>query len=1274
MARPTADELRAINPALASLAADSGPSPEECLARLPPRYFDEFDTPVVAEHVFWLCTLSVEKPFHVRVEPLEGSPERVAITVVSFDVEGMLGLLTGILGSSRFDIQTGSVYTFTRDAAAATRGAARRPSRRMPAGPVIPRRRIVDRFVGNAPVGSGTPEDAADELPALTRALEQSLGSVLPLMLPGGDREKARRMVNEAVADQLRRDEGAAGGGLYPVNLNFETPPDGPTIMSILSEDTPFFLYSLATALSLQGVSIEGVRINTSANLIRDELELADRSGSPIRDAARLDQIRLSVLLTKQFTYFLGQAPDPYAALVRFESLSDSIIRETAGRGLTSMLSEPLVLQELARLLGASDYLWEDFIRRQYENILPMLDQASGGFSTPSGDVDARLQKLLAGAPEGTEKRRLLNEFKDTENFRIDLDHILQRERDFFFLSTKLTELAEAIVRGALVIAWDEATARYGTPRTVAGLPAQYAVFGLGKLGGRALGYASDLELLFVYSDNGTTDGAEQISNTEFFERFFTETTGCIETKREGIFQVDLRLRPYGKAGPNAVSLESFIRYYGREGDAHSYEKLALTRLRFVAGDEALGHRVESLRDDLVYGTDSIDLTQLSELREKQLAEKAAGERYNAKFTPGGLVDLEYGLQILLVQHGRINEKLRTPSLHAALEELSRSGLMDEEEAARLVRSYRFLRNLINGLRMLRGNAQDLFLPDVESLEYAHLARRAGYTQEGELSPAQQLHIEFQARTAAVRAFLEHHLGREAIPGDPDGTAADLVLSADLRPEIAARITSSAGLRDARRAQVNIRSLAGNGEQRDLFSELVVLAWPSLRECSDPDMALNNWDRYVTAVADPLAHYRSLLRQPAKLGLMLQVFSSSQFLAETLIRTPAFLEWSLDRSVVGGERNTEAMLTDLENELRDDEDRRAVLRLFRTRELLRIGTRDMCLRIPIRTVTEELSSLAVAIVRADLAAVWQQLDAPQEVRDRFCILAFGKLGGAELNYSSDIDLLGVFDDEGAPTDSARLYASALEMLRADLSAHTRDGHAFRLDFRLRPYGSSGPLVQGLAGVERYYRESAAPWEHQALIKLNPIAGNLEVGLRLLAEIKPHSIHRWDARTVRESIERLRAEAVQQSLRRGEDIKSGEGGIRDIEFTVQGLQMIHAASHPAILTGNTFAAIELLKSAGLLDEETADSLRRDYELLRRVEHFLQVFEDRQVHSLPEDPGAREALARRLEIAGVEGDDVLQVIAETRARVRRHYEAFLSSGYSPDSNRRMISGNS
>ncbi len=1269
--RPALEELFAVAPQLAHIEAHAGRdlSPSDAIRRLPERYFLSYDIPTIARHVDLLCSISHEEPYVLDARRLTG--DLFELTIVSIDDPGLLSLLAGSLAAAGFSIQSGEVFTLHREQSAtprsggpripgraASRAASRVASRAASraASHWLPTRRIVDRFVGELRTGFSADRFFAE--------LTGQLDRIIPLILPGGDRDEARRLVNEAVADRLRKDEASVAQTLYPLEIRFDVDPSA-TRMIITGEDTPFFLYALSTALSLQGISIETVSIETRHHVISDVFELLDGAGERITDPGALDRIRFSVLLTKQFTYFLDRAPDPYAALVRFESMSRDLVREAEDSGIGPLLSEPTVLRELAQLLGASDFLWEDFIRLQYENIIPMLSEPRELSSDPEA-VELRLRQLLRDAPTLEEQRTRLNEFKDREAFLIDLDHILHPDHDFFFLSDRLTNLAEIVVRHAIELSRAGLIERYGHPCTVAGLETQWAAFGLGKLGGRALGYASDIELLFVYRDSGTTDGPARIPNAEFFERLVMDATGSIASRREGIFRVDLRLRPYGQAGPHAVSLESFNRYYGRDGDAHSYEKLALTRLRRIAGSETFGRQVEELRDDLLYRADSIDLAELRALRERQFREKTQPGRLNAKFSPGALVDLEYGLQILLVQHGRANPRLRTPSLHAGLDELERAGVMEPEETRRLVRSYRFLRNLINGLRMLRGNAQDLFLPEVDSLEYAHLARRAGYTDRRDLSAAEQLHVDFEARTAAVRAFLEQHLGRESIPGPRPGNAADLVLSTGLPDELTRQILDGAGLSNHGRAMHNIIALAGQGRERELFTELVILAWQALRANVDADTALNNWERYAFRLADRREHFHRLLRQPRMLDLMLQVFASSSFLSDTLIQHPGFLDWALDPLIVSQPRTDLQMIDDIRAEGIDYANaaqRKAMIRRRRKQELLRIGTRDICLRTSLRSITGELSAIARALLVTDLAAIWNELGASDDLRGRFVVLAFGKLGGNELNYSSDIDLLGLFAD-GEPDEresDSRLFSDVLSKLRADLSEHTADGYAYRVDFRLRPYGSAGPLVQPLSAAARYYARDASPWEHQALLKLSPVAGNLELGRQFLETVQPAALSRRAAEEIRAGISVLRAQAVRQTTE--EDIKAGEGGIRDIEFLVQGMQLTYAGAHPEVLTGNTLEAIDRLSALGAMREATARELQEDYERLRRVEHFLQIYEDRQVHALPGSVPDRTALARRLDGPKADQESLTADIAGRRSRIRSYYECFLADG-TPD----------
>ena len=517
--------------------------------------------------------------------------------------------------------------------------------------------------------------------------------------------------------------------------------------------------------------------------------------------------------------------------------------------------------------------------------------------------------------------------------------------------------------------AWGVLGRRFGEPRTVAGLPVRFAILGLGKLGGAALGYASDIELLFVYSDSGSTAGPERIENAEFFDRLVREVLQLVHAKREGIFHIDLRLRPYGAAGPLGCSLESFCTYYARGGLAHSYERLSLVRLRAVGGDRTFASQIERLRDEMVYTAQSINLAELRELRARQVQEKTTPGRLNAKFSPGALVDLEYAVQILQVTHGALQKKLRTPRIHEALEELASIGVVEQSESGELVAAYRFLRRLINGLRMLRGSAQDLVLPVLRSDEYLHLARRMGYASEPDITPAQKLHLDFETHTAGVRAFVERHFGRDSLPGAPVVTVADLILSDAIPAALAHQALAERGFADPARALLNLRHIAGGVERRTLFARLAILACDVLALRPDPDMALNNWERFLHVLPDPAAHLRQLLSQPMRLEILLSIFSASQFLADTLVREPALLDDIGRSEIIHTPRTSAAVaeeLTGISARYGDPTEWRDALRRFRRREILRIGARDICLGAPTQRIMEELSDLAEGVITASL--------------------------------------------------------------------------------------------------------------------------------------------------------------------------------------------------------------------------------------------------------------------------------------------------------------------
>ena len=1243
----------------------------EHLTRLEDRYFEDFSEQRIAEHLRLLGRLSAEQPVQTLVQHRETS--RVEITVLAFDYPGEFSLITGILAASGLNIVSGEVYTYSRHLpspnaeaqSAARRGtfASRlRRSRSLRADP-LHRSRIIDHFRGDVATRL-SPE-------AWETGLQSRLAHVVALLERGDEQSlrHARQGVNEQVAQYLSSANLPAEKTLYPVQIDVAGEGKDATSITVVSQDTPFFLYALSTALSLRSMYIESVHIRTEGNRIEDEFSLLDARGNRITDARRLDQIKLSVLLTKQFTYFLSGAPDPYAALCRFEQLVERVLELPEQGRWSELLSNPLILRELAQLLGASDYLWEDFIRLQYETLLPMLDpQLRGrGFAAPIEQLAERLERALACATEARDKVRILNEFKDREIFLLELDHIVTPEADFRTLSEGLTRLAEAVLNQAVVLSYERLVATYGQPLTVAGLPARYCLFGLGKLGGGDLGYASDIELLFVFSDNGTTCGAESISNAEFFNTLVRETRTSIHAKKEGIFHVDLRLRPYGSSGPMACSLESFCRYYGPGGEAHPLERLALVRLRFIGADRALGGQVERLRDEMLYSGQPLDLAALRAARRRQIDDRTRRGELNAKFSSGALLDLEYTVMLLQVASGADEEQLRTPFIREALKHLQDTGSLSFEQKDRLGEAYVFLRKLINSLRMLRGSALDLFLPDTQSDEYLHLARRMGYRGDEQLSAVQKLRLDFETHTAFVRAFVEENFGRQTLAVSGIGNVADLILSESLSERERTVILRRAGFQNHARAYVNLRRLASAGSSPAAFARLAVLATDFLHNQPDPDMALNNWERFHAVLKDPEEHFRLLLSQPRRLDILLKIFAGSQFLSDSLVRDPGFFEWAtLPERLLSTRRRDrlEQVFRTLSRSSASLEDWRAGLRRYKRREILRIGIRDICLDAPIEQIVLELSMLAEALLQVELERLWAQFEAEKRGAE-FCLLAFGKLGGSELNYSSDIDLLAIGANP-LEESSEDLFNRVVDRLRGDLSIHTDEGTAYRIDLRLRPFGSSGQLVSSIPRLVQYYREQAAAWELQALLKARPVAGNLRVGESFLAQVRPLLFEPHLPARVLDSLKRMREAASanrKPGIAAGRNIKLDSGGIRDVEFLVQGLQLIHAhgssaVSHPgALLSGNTLVALQALLEGGIMAAAQAEQLRRDYVFLRRIEHYLQIFEDRQTHTLPTDRAELQALSRRMLGAQAGSHLFLKRVSQCMDRVAAAYGTLL-----------------
>lgn len=687
-------------------------------------------------HAALLNRVGATSTLAMAVEPLGNGRWSLAISCA--DAVGALSVIAGLCAAAGLDIEAGDVFTVetpgTSEAVVhvdARTGRLRRVAQASPG----PRRRILDVFEVRCEGADGD----------LWRRFEADLGALIG-QLTSGQGERARDLVIDRVSEVLRatRSEDAPLAAIH-VEVDNEASTTA-TVLRIRSLDAPGFLFEFTNALALLHVNIERAEVRTVDGETRDTFWVTEgRGGGKLLAASRLDQLRVAAALIKQFTLLLPRSPNPAQALRQFSALTRQLLARPDWTAEVRDLESGEVLRTLAELMGVSEFLWEDFLRIQHENLFPVLGDMPGlDAARPAEELGRLLRARLDEAGDLEGQRRALNAFKDREMFRIDLRHISGRT-DFGGFADELSALAEVVVEAAVGLAEEAVAARHGRPRDAAGEPCGWVTCALGKFGGRELGFASDIELLFVYEGEGRTDGPEPVSNAEYFDACVQELLRTIVTRSEGIFEIDLRLRPHGNAGSLATSLEGFRQYYAADGEAQQFERLALVKLRPVAGDAALARRVVEARDAFVYSGAPIDLENVRHLRGRQANELVPAGEVSAKHSAGGVVDIEYFVQVRQIEVGARVSSVRVPGTREAIARLVEAGALEAERGERLSEAYSFLRRLIDGLRVVRGNAKDLTIPPRDSRAFAYLARRMHVETPDELAAA----IDTQMRFAA---------------------------------------------------------------------------------------------------------------------------------------------------------------------------------------------------------------------------------------------------------------------------------------------------------------------------------------------------------------------------------------------------------------------------------------------------------------------------------------------------------------------------------------------
>jgi glutamate-ammonia-ligase adenylyltransferase len=686
-------------------------------------YFDAFDAEDVARHVGLSLALTDDQP--VALEVRTDRDGVCVVEVVGFDVFQFLSTLCSLLAIYGLSIVDGLAFTSDPRLApirvrppARRTGRPRAPSRSGALCEPDRRPRIVDRFRATWTGDAGQTPD--------WDGFRAELVDLVRLLRADQFEEVHRRLIPRFVAVMGRfRPEPTT---LEGIDLTIDVGgPGATTVARIRTGDSFGFLSLTATALAICGVKVVQATVSTQSGRVDDTFWVTDRFGRRIEEESRLRELRLSLILIEHYSSYLPHATNPESALVHFSRFAaETMARPDWGEEYTD-LDRPEVLDALVRVLGESDFLWEDFLHAQPENLLPMVTNPEQWQSrrTPSElGLDRDVALGAARDPDG--QALALRKFRDRELFRAGIRTILGLNGGPEGFADELSDIADSLLQGA-----DRVTRRAleaELPRGTDGCPVPSVLLALGKCGGREIGFGSDLELMLVYDDRVSAGPV-----AAQFARYVSTLRQVLAGRREGTFDLDFRLRPYGRAGPPATALSGFTDYFRAGGPAWGYERQALIKLRAIAGEAHLGHEVESFRDDFVYGPEPFDIDSCLRLRRLQVEQLVAPGTVNAKYSPGALVDVEYFVQALQIEHGLAEPRLRTTSTVQAIDAIEVTGRLTRDRAARLRAGYRFYRALIDSLRVVRGHARDLTVPPDGSLEFSRLARRMRRESPGEL-------------------------------------------------------------------------------------------------------------------------------------------------------------------------------------------------------------------------------------------------------------------------------------------------------------------------------------------------------------------------------------------------------------------------------------------------------------------------------------------------------------------------------------------------------------
>ncbi len=940
----------------------------------------------------------------------------------------------------------------------------------------------------------------------------------------------------------------------------------------------------------------------------------------------------------------LADAPDPDLALLGLNRLLEAA-PDAERAALTDMLqADDEARDRLLTVLGTSAALGDHLAR--HPDHWPAVDDAG---RRDAEDLRRMLLAAVHADPDVAEPRSALPAAAGADALRVAYRRALLGivARDLVGgaaledVAAELADLAGATLDAALALARSE------LPHDDE--PCRLAVIAMGKCGGRELTYVSDVDVVFVAEpvDGGDEKAALATANSLASGLM----RACSAQTAEGvIWTVDAALRPEGKAGALVRTLASHLAYYERW--AQTWEFQALLKARPVAGDRALGAAYADAVAPFVWRAADRerfveDVQAMRRRVEGTLPAKDADREL--KLGPGGLRDIEFAVQLLQLVHGRSDVFVRSPTTLVALEQLSTHGYVGRADAADLDHAYRFLRTMEHRLQLFRLRRTHVLPTGEEDLR--RLARSMGYRSDAvaELDAAWRAQAR-QARRLHEKIFYRPLLNAVARlePGE-----------ARLTPEAARQRLEALGYADPAAALRHLEALTSGVTRRAAIQRTllpVMLGW--FAEAPDPDAGLLGFRRVSDALGT--SHwYLGLLRDAGAAAQRLSwLLGSSRMATDLLLLAPEAVRLLADDDELvprDGSVLTAEMLA-AARRYDGPEDAARAVRAVRRREVFRVAAADLLGRLEIDRVGQGLSGIASATLAGGLDAAVRSVEAslggPLPVR--FLLVGMGSLGGGQLGYGSDADVLFVHEalpgtDEQRASEVALAVATTLQRLLA-LPA---PDPPLTVDADLRPEGRQGPLVRSLASYAAYYARWSLVWESQALLRAQPLAGDDDLARRFVELVDPvrypaGGLSEADVREVRRIKARVEAERLPRGIDPAEHLKLGPGGLADVEWTVQLLQLRHGAAVPVLRTSRTLDALAAATEAGLLDPEDASTLATAWRLASRIRNAALLVRGRGRDTLPGDSRELAAVAR---VVGYAPGRTGELVEDYRRATRR-----------------------